>query len=102
MHYNDGSNNNPGKPCTNMTNDRNSDAGVRNWPVTLMLGLTFLAAVTVVPWYGVTRGFSGWAWLFFALFLIFNGVGIGSGYHRLWAHRAALTTRGPPCAGSWR
>jgi len=71
-----------------MTNDRNSDAGVRNWPVTLMLGLTFLAAVTVVPWYGVTRGFSGWAWLFFALFLIFNGVGIGSGYHRLWAHRA--------------
>ena len=50
-----------------------------NWSVTAVLGLTFLAAVTVVPWYGITYGFSGWAWLFFAFFLVFNGIGIGSG-----------------------
>jgi stearoyl-CoA desaturase (delta-9 desaturase) len=59
-----------------------------NWAVSLTLGLTFLAAITVVPWYGFTVGYSGWAWLCFGLFLVLNGVGIGSGYHRLWSHRA--------------
>jgi len=59
-----------------------------NWPVTLVLGLTFLAAVTIVPWYGFVHGFSAWAWVFFAIFLVVNGIGIGSGYHRLWSHRA--------------
>jgi len=60
----------------------------RNWTVTVTLGLTFLLAVTIVPWYGFTVGFSGWAWFFAGLFLLLNGVGIGSGYHRLWSHRA--------------
>ncbi len=64
------------------------DAGARNWPVTLTLGLTFLAAITIVPWYGFTVGFSGWAWAFFVIFLLLSGIGIGSGYHRLWSHRA--------------
>jgi stearoyl-CoA desaturase (delta-9 desaturase) len=59
----------------------------RNWSVTLTLGLTFLVAVTVVPWYGIVHGFSGWAWAFFGFFLMINGIGIGSGYHRLWSHR---------------
>ena len=58
-----------------------------NWAVTAVLGLTFLAAVTVVPWYGVVHGFSGWAWTFFGIFIVLNGIGIGSGYHRLWSHR---------------
>jgi len=58
-----------------------------NWSVTAVLGLTFLAAITVVPWYGITHGYSGWAWLFFAIFMVLNGIGIGSGYHRLWSHR---------------
>ena len=58
-----------------------------NWPVTAVLGLTFLAAVTVVPWYGFTHGYNGWAWLFFWIFTVFNGIAIGSGYHRLWSHR---------------
>jgi len=58
----------------------------RNWSVTIVLGLTFLLSITLVPWYGFTTGFSGWAWLFFGVFLILNGVGIGSGYHRLWSH----------------
>jgi len=63
------------------------DPGRRNWPVSLTLGLTFLLAIILVPWYGLTYGFSGWAWAFFAFFLVLNGVGIGSGYHRLWSHR---------------
>jgi stearoyl-CoA desaturase (delta-9 desaturase) len=58
-----------------------------NWSVTTVLGLTFIAAVTLVPWYGFTHGYNGWSWLFFGLFLVFNGIGIGSGYHRLWSHR---------------
>ena len=58
-----------------------------NWAVTAVLGLTFLAAITVVPWYGIVHGYNGWSWLFFAIFLVLNGIGIGSGYHRLWSHR---------------
>jgi stearoyl-CoA desaturase (delta-9 desaturase) len=71
-----------------MTNDFKTEKAEINWPVTLVLGLTFLAAITIVPWYGFEYGFSGWAWIFFAIFLITSGIGIGSGYHRLWSHRA--------------
>jgi stearoyl-CoA desaturase (delta-9 desaturase) len=59
-----------------------------NWPVTVVLGLTFLVGITVVPWYGIVHGYNGWSWLFFAVFLVLNGIGIGSGYHRLWSHRS--------------
>mgnify|MGYP001149555539 CR=1 FL=1 len=71
-----------------MTTDYKTEKAEINWPVTLVLGGTFLAAITVVPWYGFVYGFSGWAWFFFAIFLVAGGIGIGSGYHRLWSHRA--------------
>jgi stearoyl-CoA desaturase (delta-9 desaturase) len=71
-----------------MTTDYKTEKAEINWPATLVLGLTFLAAVTIVPWYGFVYGFSAWAWAFFAIFLIAGGIGIGSGYHRLWSHRA--------------
>ena len=71
-----------------MTTDYKSEKAEINWPVTLVLGGTFLAAITIVPWYGFVYGFSGWAWFFFAIFLVAGGIGIGSGYHRLWSHRA--------------
>jgi len=58
-----------------------------NWAVTAVLGLTFITAITVVPWYGFTHGYSAWDWTFFGIFLVLNGIGIGSGYHRLWSHR---------------
>ena len=58
-----------------------------NWSVTAVLGLSFLVAITIVPWYGIVHGFNGWTWLFFGIFVILNGIGIGSGYHRLWSHR---------------
>ena len=72
----------------NDTSQKHRENAPRNWPVTLTLGLTFLAAITLVPWYGIAHGFSGWAWLLFGIFLVLNGIGIGSGYHRLWSHRA--------------
>jgi stearoyl-CoA desaturase (delta-9 desaturase) len=58
-----------------------------NWAVTAVLGLTFITAITVVPWYGFAHGYSAWNWVFFGIFLVANGIGIGSGYHRLWSHR---------------
>ena len=58
-----------------------------NWAVTTVLGLTFITAITVVPWYGFTHGYNAWDWTFFGIFLVLNGIGIGSGYHRLWSHR---------------
>lgn len=71
-----------------MTIDTKNENAPINWPVTFVLGLTFLAAITIVPWYGFTVGYSGWAWVLFGIFLVVNGIGIGSGYHRLWSHRA--------------
>lgn len=59
-----------------------------NWVTTLLFSLTFLAAITVVPWYGLTQGFSSAAWIWFFVFLAANGFSITAGYHRLWAHRA--------------
>ncbi len=58
-----------------------------NWAVTTVLGLTFITAITVVPWYGFAHGYNAWNWTFFGIFLVLNGIGIGSGYHRLWSHR---------------
>jgi stearoyl-CoA desaturase (delta-9 desaturase) len=66
---------------------REAEVAPINWSVMAVLGLTFFAAVTVVPWYGFTHGYNGWSWLFFAIFLVLNGISIGSGYHRLWSHR---------------
>jgi stearoyl-CoA desaturase (delta-9 desaturase) len=72
---------------TEQTQTQSPEVAPVNWPVTAVLGLTFLAAVTVVPWYGIVHGYDSWAWIFFAVFTVLNGIGIGSGYHRLWSHR---------------
>ena len=56
-----------------------------NWSVTAVLGLTFIVAVTIVPWYGIVHGYSGWAWLFFGIFVAVIGAcvlamfGLGGG-----------------------
>ncbi|MGA2861260.1 MAG: fatty acid desaturase [Steroidobacteraceae bacterium] len=51
-----------------------------------MFVLTFAAAVSVVPWYGITHGYHAAAWVCFTLFLGANGMAITCGYHRLFAH----------------
>ena len=58
-----------------------------NWVTTILFATTFLGAITVVPWYGFTHGYSTAAWVWCALLLGANGMSITSGYHRLWAHR---------------
>ena len=59
-----------------------------NLAPTLVFILTFLAAVTLVPYWGLTHGFSVGAWVFFILFTGANGMAITGGYHRLWAHKS--------------
>lgn len=57
------------------------------WANVLMFVLTMACAVTVVPWYGFTQGYSVAAWVWFAVLLYANGLAITGGYHRLWSHR---------------
>jgi stearoyl-CoA desaturase (delta-9 desaturase) len=58
-----------------------------NWPTTLMFIVTPLAALVLVPWYGIVHGFSAGSWGVFAFFLVACGMSVTAGYHRLWAHR---------------
>jgi stearoyl-CoA desaturase (Delta-9 desaturase) len=57
------------------------------WTNALMFALTALASLILVPWYGLTHGFSTADWVVFVIFLFANGMAITAGYHRLWAHR---------------
>ena len=57
------------------------------WTNILLFSLTFLVAVVVVPWYGLTHGYSAAAWIALGVFLAANELSITAGYHRLWAHR---------------
>lgn len=57
------------------------------WTNILLFSLTFLVALVLVPWYGLSYGFSAAAWVFFGVFLIANEMSVTAGYHRLWAHR---------------
>ncbi len=54
----------------------------------LLFLLTFIAAVALVPWYGLTHGFAAGSWAFCIGLVAANELAITAGYHRLWAHRA--------------
>jgi stearoyl-CoA desaturase (delta-9 desaturase) len=58
------------------------------WVNVLMFALTLAGAAVLVPWYGLTHGFSSADWAVFVFFLVANGMAITAGYHRLWAHRS--------------
>ncbi len=72
----------PREPST-----RSQEPAPLMWTTTLLFSLTMLAAIVLVPWYGLTHGFSAGSWAFYAFFLIANGLSITGGYHRLWAHK---------------
>ena len=59
-----------------------------NWPGAIVLLGTPLAALILLPWYGLTHGFSVAAVVSFFIFWAWSGLGITAGYHRLWAHKA--------------
>jgi stearoyl-CoA desaturase (Delta-9 desaturase) len=53
----------------------------------LMFAITMAVALIIVPWYGLTHGFSTAEWVVALSFTFLNGIGITAGYHRLWAHK---------------
>ena len=59
-----------------------------NWVTTIVFTATPLAAVILVPWYGIVHGYSAAAWLIALACLWAGGISITAGYHRLWSHRA--------------
>jgi len=77
-----------------------------NWVNMLLFTLTPLFALTLVPWYGLTYGYSLYDWTVFMLMMGFCGISITAGYHRLWSHKAykahpvlrALFALGGACA----
>jgi len=70
-----------------MTTAATSSQPPVNWLSAIVIGATNLCAVTFVPWYGLTYGFSTAAWILFAVFMVGCGMAITAGYHRLWSHR---------------
>ncbi|ATC97480.1 MULTISPECIES: acyl-CoA desaturase [Pseudoalteromonas] len=61
------------------------------WLNTLFFTITFLAAVTIVPWYGLAYGYSSANWIAFIACMFYCGLSITAGYHRLWAHKTYET-----------
>ncbi len=62
-----------------------------NWiPAIVLLG-TLLTAITVVPWYLWTYGVSTSVWVAFFVFMVWTGMSITAGYHRLLSHRSYET-----------
>lgn len=47
-----------------------------------------LAALILVPAWGVYHGYDGFQWGWAVAFLYLNGLSITGGYHRLWAHKS--------------
>ncbi|MCB1706677.1 MAG: fatty acid desaturase [Halioglobus sp.] len=66
---------NKSKPPLNMVN------------VIIFAGLP-VAALILVPLWGVYHGYDSFQWLWALAFLYLNGLSITGGYHRLWSHRA--------------
>ena len=59
-----------------------------NWiNIPIFIGLP-LAALILVPAWGVYHGYDAFQWLWALAFLYLNGMSITGGYHRLWSHRA--------------
>ena len=57
--------------------------------INLVIFVAFpLAALILVPWWGLTEGYTGIQWMWGGIFLYLNGLAITGGYHRLWAHKA--------------
>ncbi len=55
--------------------------------VVIFVGLP-IAALVLVPLWGVYHGYDAFQWLWALAFLYLNGMSITGGYHRLWAHKS--------------
>lgn len=70
-----------------MQKDQQEEPRLRLDVIAVFAG-TSIVALTAVPWYGITQGFSPALWVLFSIFLMWNGLSITAGYHRLWSHKS--------------
>jgi len=67
-------------------------SGSAKAPLSKLNALIFLgtpvAALLLVPLWGVHHGYDAFQWLWALAFLYLNGMSITGGYHRLWAHKS--------------
>ncbi len=59
-----------------------------NWIPATILVATPIAAAIITPWYLFTHDLSAPVWGVFGAFMVWTGMSITTGYHRLLAHRA--------------
>ena len=59
-----------------------------NWIPAAILITTPIAAIIITPWYLLTHLVSAPVWGAFAAFMVWTGISITAGYHRLLSHRA--------------
>jgi stearoyl-CoA desaturase (delta-9 desaturase) len=59
-----------------------------NKPAAILFSVSTAGALTLLPWYAFSHGFSGGAWIWFGVCMFATGLSITGGYHRLWAHRS--------------
>jgi len=59
--------------------------------VVIFVGLP-LAALVLVPLWGIYHGYDSFQWSWAVAFLYLNGMSITGGYHRLWAHKAYVAS----------
>ena len=59
-----------------------------NWTNVSLFSLTPLLAVILVPLYGCLDGYDFYEWLVFLGMMLFCGLSITAGYHRMWSHKA--------------
>jgi stearoyl-CoA desaturase (delta-9 desaturase) len=69
-------------------NELNGRPPPRNWAALSMFAITLGIALTLVPWYGITRGYTPAGWIAFAVLLSVTELSITCGYHRLFSHAA--------------
>lgn len=71
-----------------MSDTNNKETAPINWVPAIMFSVTGLAALTLVPWYGLTYGYTLAAVVFYILLTSATELAITAGYHRLWSHNA--------------
>ena len=67
-------------------NNLNEKAPI-NWTNMVLFSTTPLMAILFVPLYGYLYGYETFEWIVFLCMMIFCGISITAGYHRLWSHK---------------
>ena len=70
-----------------MNQNQVSEKASINWTNMVLFSTTPIIAIFVVPLYGYHYGYDTFEWLVFISLMVFCGMSITAGYHRLWSHK---------------